>query len=354
MLVLTVSLVPIREFVEKVMKDVDPSGFVERRPKWKPVTIVGLPDAAGQAPLPVPSASSTSPQHHAHVAAPLPVSIDMPHRIEAQPVSQSLHYSNAHPVSNAPPPGLFQSEWFTVGNLSLLTCVPHDVGRGGIDDVVREDWNMDSNSAPLLNYGVPGTAGSIVADRHVQDEAVTNQSASLNALQEDAPRFDDRGDVQAPNPQSGTTGTCMASETLTVVLVPTQSSPQTNTASPDASRGTRELLGYSFRLRVLTCVVDSATDGTTRSSSGGGPDPHLWETISLKLKNTLKDLWSQLDDWCAAPLGHTDTEPPRPDQFPNSQARGTSIDTFPHGPRQATQTRCVFKFNLLSGHLPAR
>ena len=168
----------------------------------------------------------------------------MPHRKEAQPVSRSLHYSNAHPVLNAPPPGLFQSEWFTVGNLSLLTCVPHDVGRGDIDDAVGEDWNMDNNSAPLLNYGVPGTAGSIIADRHVRDEVVTNQLASLTALQEDAPRFDDRGDAQAPNLRSGTTGTCMASETSTVVLVPTQSRTQTNTASggaPDTSRHTCEL-----------------------------------------------------------------------------------------------------------------
>ena len=118
------------------MKDVDPNGFVERQPKWKPVTI---PDAAGQAPLPIPSASSTSSQHHAHVTAPLPVteqSTDMPHRMEAQQVLQSLHYSNAHPVSNAQPLGLFQSEWFAVGNLSLPTCVLHGVGRGDIDNVM--------------------------------------------------------------------------------------------------------------------------------------------------------------------------------------------------------------------------
>ena len=185
---------------------------------------------------------------------------------------------------------------------------------------------------------------------------MTNQSASLTPLQEDAPRHDDQGDAQAPNPQSGTPGmACMASGSSAVIFAPTQSGAQTNTASvgtPDTSRRTRELLGHSSRLLVLMCVIDSATDGTTGSSSGGGPDQHLWETISLKLKNTLKDLWNRLDDWCAAPLGHTDTEPPRPlDQFPNSQTRGTSIDTFPHGLHKATQTMCVFKFNLLSRHL---
>ena len=134
---------------------------------------------------------------------------------------------------------------------------------------------MDSNSAPLLNYGVPGTAGSIVADRHVRGEVVTNQLALFTAWQEDALRFDDLGDAQPSTPQSGTPGTCMVPETSTVVLVPNQSSPQTNTASvgaPDASRHTRELLRHSLCLLVLMCVVDSATDGTTGSSNGEGPD----------------------------------------------------------------------------------
>ena len=82
-----------------------------------------------------------------------------------------------------------------MGNLSLPTRVPHDVGRGVIRDGLFEDRNMDSISEPLLNPGVPGTAGSIVVDRHARDDVVTIHSF-LTAFQQDAPRFDDRGDDQ--------------------------------------------------------------------------------------------------------------------------------------------------------------
>ena len=93
----------------------------------------------------------------------------------------------------------------------------------------------------------------------------------------------------------------------------------------------------------------SATDGTAGSSrTAGGPDRQFWETISLQLRKTLKDLWSQLHDWCAAPQGHTDTEPPRPDQFPNSHTRWTSsTDILPRGPYEATWTRCVLEFSFI-------
>ena len=164
----------VREFVEKVMKDVDPNGFVERRPKWKAVTIGGLPDTSCQAPLslPGPSVSSTSSQRRAHVTVPpltMDQSTDLPVGMAAQRTSRSLPYSNAHPgVLNAQVVGfeILQPEGFAAGNLSLPTGVPHDIGRATIDHGVGDEWNMDDVSAPLLNYGVPGTAGSTVADRH--------------------------------------------------------------------------------------------------------------------------------------------------------------------------------------------
>ena len=223
------------------MKDVDPNGFMERRPKWKPGTIAGLPDASGQAPppLPDPSASYNSSQRQVHV---MDQSIDKPLRMEAQPVSRSLPYSNTHPVLDAQLLGInmFQPEGFTAGKPSLSTDVPHDVGRGAMGNGVGEDWNMDDSSAQLLNSGVPRTAGSIVTDTHGRDEIVTTHS-SLTALQEFSPHSDYRGDAQAQHPQSesGNIGmTSIVSGNSTVVMVPNQSGPNTNQVSvgaPDAS-----------------------------------------------------------------------------------------------------------------------
>jgi len=65
---LLVSPAFLREFVEKVMKDVDPNGFVERRPRWKQVTIAGLLDGGGLH-LQDPSAPPTSSQHSSRVMA---------------------------------------------------------------------------------------------------------------------------------------------------------------------------------------------------------------------------------------------------------------------------------------------
>ena len=116
-------------------------------------------------PLPGPSAVSTSPQHHAHVTAPpltMGQSMDPSVGMAAETVSQSLPYSNAHPVSNAQLVGFdIFPERFAGGN---PTRVPPDVDRVGMGEGIGEDWNIDYGSAPLLNSGVPGTAGSILAD----------------------------------------------------------------------------------------------------------------------------------------------------------------------------------------------
>ena len=246
------------------MKDVDPNGFVERRPRWKPVTIVVLPDA-GQAPLPLsgPSTPSTSPQHSAHVMAPprmMGLSMDTSVGMAAQTVLQSLPYSNTHPVLNAQPPGfeIFQPEGFAAGNSSFPTRVPQEAGpgRGGIVDGVGEDWNINGDSAPLLNSRVSGTARSSVVDRHARDDVVATHS-SLMAFQEGAPRFDDQGNNQVQHSQSDNAGTTrMALGISTAVMVPTRSGPQTNNASvgaPETLRGARELLHSLFRSNSHVC-----------------------------------------------------------------------------------------------------
>jgi len=85
-------------------------------------TIAVLWDAAGQASpsLPDPPAPSGSSQRHAHVTAPpltMDQSTDMSVRVDAQPVSQSLHYSNAHLVLNTEllEFDIFQPEGFAGG-----------------------------------------------------------------------------------------------------------------------------------------------------------------------------------------------------------------------------------------------
>ena len=98
---------------------------------------------------------------------------------------------------------------------------------------------MDDGSAPLFNPGVSGTARSIVANRHIQDDVVVIHS-SLRAFEVDAPHFEDRGDDQVPHLQSDNTGaTRMASGSSPVALIPTQlGPPDTNNVSvgaPDAS-----------------------------------------------------------------------------------------------------------------------
>ena len=243
----------IRAFVEKVMKDVDPNGFVERRPKWKPGIITGPSDAAGQAPLslPGPSAPSTSSQHHAHVTAP-PLIMDQPTDTSmgtaAQTVSHSLHYSNAYPgVLNAQVE-IFQPEGFAAGILALPTGVPHDVGRAATGDGVGA-WNMDDGSAPLLNSGVSGTPGSIVANIHIQDDVVAFHS-SLREFQGDAPHVEDRGDNQDQHSQSDNAGaTRMASGSSPTVLVLTQPGPDKNNVSVEVP-DTR-LVPCELSLRLL-------------------------------------------------------------------------------------------------------
>ena len=65
--------------------------------------------------------------------------------------------------------------------------------------------------------------------------------------------------------------------------------------------------------------------------------------IPLQLKNVLKDLWGRLGYWCAARLERTDAGPSQLIQFPNSHTRGVAIGTFPRGPPDATQSRCVLE-----------
>ena len=340
------------------MKDVDPNGFVERRPKWKPASgsIAVLPDAAGQASLPLPgsSAPSTSPQRNAHVTAPPQMmgqftDTPVPVRVEAQPVLQSLpNYLNALIGLNGQLLGLdiSQPEGFMTGILSFPTGVPRDVGRGSLENGAGEDWNMVGGSAPLLNSGIPGIAGPVAIDRHAGDDVVTIHS-SPTALHEDAPHFNDRGIDQVQHSQSGSAYTArMASGSPAATLVPTQPGADKNNVSvgvPDTSPSPCELSCRSLQLHILTFIVSVTGEATGSSRAVGGPDRHFWESALLHLRNTLEDLWDRLDDWIAAPREHTNVEPSRPDQFPNSHTRGTSIDIFHHGPHKATRTRCVLE-----------
>jgi len=204
-----------------------------------------FPDAAGQAPLPLPdpSASSTSPQRYTHVTAPpltMDQSTDTSVGMAAQTVSHSLHYLNAHPVLNVQPLvfELFQPEGFAGGDLPLPTGVPHDIGRWGMGNGAGEDWNIVSRSAPLLNSGIPGTTGPIAIDRDAQDDVVTIHSL-LTALHKDVLHFDDQGIDQVQQSQSSNAGTThMASGSSTAVLAPTQPGADTNNVlvgAPDTS-----------------------------------------------------------------------------------------------------------------------
>ena len=80
----------------------------------------------------------------------------------AQTVSQSLPYSNAHPVSNVQLVGFDIFQKGSQGGIRhafRLMSIRVDMGEG-----IGEDWNIDYGSAQLMNSGVPGTAGSILAD----------------------------------------------------------------------------------------------------------------------------------------------------------------------------------------------
>jgi len=118
------------------MKEVDPNGFKERRPRWKPETIAGLSDAADQAllPLKVPPAASTSSQHSSRVMAhPITVdqSTDTHVEMEAHPMRQSLDYLNGHRALNSQPLGfeLFPGAGYMAG---FICRVPGSDGRSGI------------------------------------------------------------------------------------------------------------------------------------------------------------------------------------------------------------------------------
>ena len=335
------------------MKDVDPNGFVERRPKSKAVTIGGLPDASGKAPLslPGPSASSTSLQRRAHVTVPpltMDQSTDPSVGMAAQPMSRSLPYSNAHLVLNMQPLefAVFPPEGLAAGNLCLPTRVSPEADLGIMGNGVGDDSSMDCGSAPSLNSRTRGTADPIAVERHARDDVVTIHS-SLTSLHEDAPCPDNQEIDQVQQSHSGNAGTThMALGSPTAVLAPTQPGPpdtiNVSTGAADASENPCKPFNCSLSPRILTFVVDSASDEATISSRAtGGLDRHF--CVLLHLGNTLTDLWSRLDDWCAAPLGHTDTELPRPVQFLNSHARGTSVDTVRRCPQEATRTGCVLE-----------
>src|SRR5882724_1112929 len=238
---LTASLAYLSDFVGNVMKDVDPNGFKQRRPRWKPETIAGLSDAADQAllPLKVPPAASISSQHSSRaVVHPITVdqSTDMHLEMEAHPVPQSLDYSVGHPALDAHPLGfeIFPGT-FTGGDLILPTG-GHGIGRWGLDVGLGEDCRMDSDSAPLLNPEPPGSMGSVAVDRHTRDDTVNR--LSLMAFHQDAPHFDDLEDDQV-QPSSGITGsTPMPSGGSTSVLVSMRTSPATDTVSMEASDST--------------------------------------------------------------------------------------------------------------------
>jgi len=231
------------------MKDVDPNGFKERRPRWKPETIAGLSDAADQAllALKVPPAVSISSQHSSRAMVhPITVdpSTDSHAEMVAHPVPQSVDYSVGHPALDAQPLGfeIFPGT-FTGGDL-ILPTVGHGIGRWGLDVGLGEDCHMDSDSAPLLNPEPPGSMGSFAVDRHTRDDAVANHS-SLIPFQQDAPHFDDLEDDQV-QPSSGITGTApMPSGGSTSVLVSMQNGPATDTVSMGASESTADS-GESF------------------------------------------------------------------------------------------------------------
>jgi len=248
---LTASLAYLSDFVEKVMKDVYPNGFKERRPRWKPETIARLSDAADQAllPLKVPPAASTSSQHASRVMAP-PIIVDQSTdtrvEMEAHPVPQSLDYSNGHQKLNAQPLGfeIFPGAGSMAGDSSLSSGV-YDIGEGGLGNGVGEDWGIDGDSSPLLNPEAQGISGSVAIDRHARNQDVKIHSL-LTVFQADAPRCDIRGDDQVQH-SSGTTGTTrMASGCSTPVLVPTQSDPETDTVSMGESEASAES-GELFR-----------------------------------------------------------------------------------------------------------
>ena len=246
------------------MKDVDPNGFAERRPRWKQVTIAGLLHC-GDVHLQGSSAPSTPSQHHSRVMAhPLAVdhSTDTHLEMEAHPVPQSLDYSNGHRALNVQPLEfeLFPGTGFTGGDSTLPTG-GQDIGSGGLDDGIgaewqdigsgdldvgiRADWHMDNESAPLLNSEAPRTTGSIAVGNHTRDAVETNPSL-LPGFQVDAPCCDNRGDDQV-QPSSRITGTTrMASGCSTPVLVPTQSEPETDTVSMGESEASAES-GELFR-----------------------------------------------------------------------------------------------------------
>src|SRR5882724_702534 len=90
-------------------------------------------------------------------------------------------------------------------------------------------------------------------------------------------------------------------------------------------------------MHVLYPASDSATSSNIR-----GPDRNFWERARSHLEDTLEDLWEPLDDWCASPLEPRTSEPFRSAQYPNSDARGTSMDTTQIGAHEATRPRFVW------------